>query len=86
MQSYFEIDVNCPTCFNAVIAALSETEGVDGVEGHASNGCLSVSHRLDESSLQSLITTVGRTIEVAGNGEFVMGQSHALLRHGCDCP
>lgn len=86
MQSYFEIDVNCPTCLNAIIDALSETEGVDKVEGHASDGCLSVIHRLDESAVQSLITSVGRTIEVAGNGEFVMGQSHASARHRCSCP
>ncbi len=86
MQSYFEIDVNCPKCFNAIIEALTETEGVHAVEGHVSKGCLSVRHRLDEAAVQVLITSVGRTIEVAGNGEFVMGQSHARARHRCNCP
>ena len=86
MQSYFEIDVNCPICLNAIIDALSATEGVDEVEGHAAAGCLSVVHRLDQSAVQSLITSVGRTIEVAGNAEIVMGNAHVSARHRCDCP
>lgn len=85
MHSYFEIDVNCPKCLNAIIDALSETAGVQEVEAHASKGCLSVRHRLNESAVQSVITSVGRTIEVAGNGELVMGQPHALARHRCSC-
>ncbi|MGA9278264.1 hypothetical protein [Ilumatobacter sp.] len=85
-QSHFEIDVNCPTCFNAVLQTLLDTDGVDEVQGHAAHGCVSVTHHIDESQLQSVLTTVGHTIDVAGNGELVMGQAHARPRHRCDCP
>lgn len=84
MLSYFETNVNCPSCFNDIVAALTATNGVEDVEGHLSNGCLAVHHVLDEATLQAQITSVGRTIEVAGNGEYVMDQPHARARHTCD--
>ncbi|MEJ7798970.1 MAG: hypothetical protein WKF60_00525 [Ilumatobacter sp.] len=83
MQSHFEVDVKCPTCFNDVIAALRATDGVVVVDGHLADGCVSVSHHVDESDLQSIITGVGRTIELAGNGEYVMGEAHTLAAHTC---
>ena len=86
VQSYFEVDVNCSKCLNAIIDALSATDGVDEVEAHASKGCLVVKHRLDESAVQALVTSVGHTVEVAGNGELVMGESHARAMHRCNCP
>ncbi len=83
MQSHFEVDVNCPACFNDVIAALSATDGVEVVDGHLANGCVSVTHHVDESDLQSIITGIGRTIELAGNAEYVMGVAHAQAAHTC---
>ncbi len=83
MPSYFDVDVNCPSCFNDVLQALASTDGVDAVEGDISNGCITVTHRVDESSLQSIINQVGRTIELAGNGEYVMAESHVGAAHVC---
>ncbi len=85
MLSYFETNVNCPSCFNKIVATLTATDGVENVEGHASNGCLAITHVVDEASLRTQITSVGRTIEVAGNGEYVMDQPQAQARHSCDC-
>ena len=83
MQSYFDVDVNCPACFNDVVAALSATDGVETVDGHVADGCVSVTHDVDESALQATITRVGRTIETAGNAEYVMGEAHAQAAHTC---
>jgi copper chaperone CopZ len=83
VQSHFEVDVNCPACFNDVISALRATDGVELVDGHVADGCVSVTHDVDESDLQSIITRVGRTIEMAGNAEYVMGEAHAQAAHTC---
>jgi len=83
--SYFETDVNCPACFNDVLDALTSTAGVDDVIGHASKSGISVEHSVDESSLQTVIATVGRTIEVAYNGEQVMGEAHPSTHPLCGC-
>ncbi len=83
MESHFEVDVNCPTCFNDVIAALRTTIGVEVVDGHVADGCVSVSHHVDESDLQAIITGVGRTIELSDNAEYVMGEAHAQAAHTC---
>lgn len=85
MLSYFESNLNCPSCFNDVLRALSATDGVDRVEGHSSNACISVEHSVEESSLRSIITLVGRAVEVADNGEQVMGEAHADPHATCKC-
>lgn len=85
MLSYFETDLNCPSCFNRVLDALSAAVGVDHVEGHSSNSCISVEHRVEESMLRSIITLVGRTNEVADNAEFVMGVAHSEAHASCSC-
>lgn len=85
MLSYFETDMNCPSCFNRIVAALAATDGVEHVESHSSNGCLSVRHALDEATLLTQITSLGRTIEVAGNGEYVIDRPQVQARHTCDC-
>ncbi len=85
MLSYFETDLNCPSCFNDVLAALSSTDGVDHVEGHSSTSCISVEHGVDESSLRLIITAIGRTNEVADNGEYVMGGAHVNAHATCSC-
>lgn len=85
MLSYFETNLNCPSCFNDVVAALALTDGVDHVEGHSSTSCISVTHRLEESSLRLLITATGRTNEVADNGEYVMGEARAEPHSTCGC-
>lgn len=84
MLSYFETDLNCPACFNHVLEALSATAGVDVVEGHSSTSCISVEHRVEESTLRSIITSIGRTNEVADNGEYVMGGPHVVIHANCD--
>ena len=83
MQSDFEVDVNCPACFNDVISALRATDGVERVDGHVADGCVSVTHDVDESDLQAIIIRVGHTIELAGNAEYVMGEAHARAAHTC---
>ena len=83
--SYFATDLNCPSCFNDLLQALSSTVGVEEVVSHSSTGSISVEHRVEESSLQTVITTVGRTIEVAYNGEQVMGEAHPSTRPICGC-
>ena len=68
MLSYFETDVNCPSCFNDVLGALAAIDGVDRVDGDSSTSCISVAHRVEESLLRVVITATGRTNEVADNG------------------
>lgn len=85
MLSSFDTDLNCPWCFNDVIEALSSTVGVDDVRGHFSNGCINVAHRVEESSLETVITTIGRTVEVAYNGEQIMGEAHPSTHPICGC-
>lgn len=83
MLSFFETNLNCPSCFNDVLHALSATEGVDHVEGHSSTSCISVEHRVEESALRLIITMIGRTDEVASNAEHVMGEAHADAHANC---
>lgn len=83
MQIYFETDMNCPQCFNATIDAVSKLDGVEEVDGHLAGGCLSVRHSGDEATIRKVIASTGRTIEVASNGETVMGQAEAHVRSEC---
>ncbi len=85
MLSYFETNLNCPRCFDEVVAALASTVGVDHVEGHSSTSCISVTHRVEESVLRLVITATGRTNEVADNAEYVMGQAQAAPHSTCRC-
>lgn len=83
VTTFIDIDVNCPTCFNNVVEALRATPGVNSVGARVSEGCLEVSHEIDEAQLRDIVTRTGRTIEVAGNGEYVMGVASAVTEHNC---
>jgi len=81
--SYIDLDVNCSTCFNNIVEALRQTPGVTAVDGHASGGCLEVRHDIDEARLRDVVVRTGHSIEVGGNGEYVMGLVHANTEHQC---
>lgn len=84
MISYLVTDVNCPTCFNELIASIAISPGVHGVEPHIADGCIAVTHDVDEAQLLATIATIGHTLDVAGNGEIVMGQAHGRTVCACD--
>lgn len=53
-------------------------------EQHSARGCLAIDHDLDEDKLIATITTIGRTIDIAPNGEILMGEAHAANVCICD--
>ena len=84
MLTYITADINCSTCFNQVIESVTATSGVHTVDPHVADGCIAITHDLDESVLLATITTIGHTLDVAPNGEITMGQAHATTVHVCD--
>lgn len=84
MITYVKADINCSTCFNHVIETMSSTSGVTSVDPHVVAGCLAVDHELDEADLLAIITTIGHTLDIAPNGEIVMGQAEAQAITVCD--
>lgn len=83
MTSSFEVDVNCPYCFDDIVAALRGQPTVTEVHASIGAGCVSVTHDTDEARLASVITDIGHRVIVAGNGEIVQDQLHA--RQACSC-
>jgi len=83
MTSSFEVDVNCPYCFDDIVAALREQPTVTEVSASLGVGCVSVTHDTDEAHLAGVITDIGHRVIVAGNGEIVQDRLHALPRHTC---
>ena len=83
MLTYVTADINCSTCFNHVVETITATPGVHAVAPHPDNGCLEITHDLDESALLATITTIGHTLDIAPNGEITMGQAHASTASGC---
>jgi len=85
MNTKFEVDINCPFCFDDIVEALREDPHVHEVDANMSVGCVSVDHDTDASRLASLIADHGHRIVVAGNGEIVQDslhpQSRAVCRH-----
>lgn len=63
---------NCTRCHNAMLVALREREGVERVWSDFSTGCLVIEHEDDPDALVSFVTTAGRAVAVAANGEKVM--------------
>jgi len=63
---------NCPWCHNAMLSTLREKEGVRLLRSDFSSGCLVIEHEDDLDALLSLVTTVGRAVAVAANGERMM--------------
>ena len=82
--TYVTADINCPTCFNQVIETITATSGVHSVDPRITDGCIAITHDLDESVLIATITTIGHTIDIAPNGEITMGQAHAATIHACE--
>jgi copper chaperone CopZ len=82
--TYVTADINCPTCFNQVIDTITATPGVHTVDPHVADGCIAITHDLEETVLLATITTIGHTLDIAPNGEFTMGQAHATTGHACD--
>lgn len=83
MLSTFEVDLNCPHCLDDIVVALRDQPTVTHVHADMAAGCLSVNHDTDESRLASVITDTGHRIVVAGNGEIVQGDLHAVPRQSC---
>ncbi len=83
MTSSFEVDVNCPYCFDDIVAALRDQPTVTEVHASIGAGCVSVIHDTDAARLASVITDIGHRVIVAGNGEIVQDQLHA--RRTCSC-
>ena len=63
---------NCTWCHNEMLAALREKEGVRGVQSDFSSGYLVIEHEDNPEALLSLVTTTGRAVAVADNGEREM--------------
>ncbi len=83
MITHFEIDANCPHCLQGIIAALRDQPTVTDVRANMAAGCVWVTHDTEESRLARLITDIGHRIVVAGNGEIVQGDLHAVSHPGC---
>jgi copper chaperone CopZ len=83
VTSNFEVDVNCPYCFDDIVAALRNHPTVTEVHASIGAGCVSVTHDTDEAHLANVITDIGHRVIVAGNGEIVQDQLHA--RQTCSC-
>lgn len=83
MITYVTADIDCPTCFNHVVEAITTTPGVHTVDPHLADGCIAITHDLDERVLLATITTIGHTVDVAPNGEITMGQAHATTVRVC---
>jgi hypothetical protein len=81
--TYVTADINCPTCFNQVLETITATAGVHTVDPHVVDGCIAITHDLEESVLLATITTIGHTLDIAPNGEITMGQAHATAIHAC---
>lgn len=63
---------NCARCHNRMLYALRATDRVQRVQSDFSTGCLVIEHDTDPEALVELITTTGRSVAVAANGERVM--------------
>jgi copper chaperone CopZ len=83
MVSTFEVDVNCSYCFNDIVSALGELATVTDVQGSMATGCVSITHDGDEPHLADVITDIGHRFVIAGNGEIVQDQLHAVAGHTC---
>lgn len=83
MISSFNIDVNCPYCFDDVVAALRGLPAVTEVRGSVAEGCVAVIHETDESSLTAVIHEIGHRLIVADNGEVVQEQARVVTGHTC---
>lgn len=83
MTSSFEVDVNCPYCFDDIVAALRDQPTVTEVRASLGAGCVSVTHDTDEADLASVITDIGHRVIVAGNGEIVQDHLHAAPTCSC---
>ena len=84
MISYLTTDVDCQVCFNDLVQAVSTLSGVQHVEPHGSNGCIAVTHDIDEARLLETVANVGHTLDIAPNGEVVMGQAHGRALRVCE--
>ncbi|MFT6290465.1 MAG: copper chaperone CopZ [Ilumatobacter sp.] len=84
MLTHVVADINCSTCFNQVIEAITAAPGVHTVDPHVADGCIAITHDLDESVLLATITTIGHTVGIAPNGEITMAQAHAKTAQVCD--
>lgn len=83
MTSNFEVDANCPYCFDDIVAALTAQPTVTEVHASIGAGCVSVTHDTDVAHLASVITDIGHRVVVAGNGEIVQDHLHAAPTSSC---
>lgn len=84
MLTYVTADINCPNCFNNVIDTISATPGVHAVDARVADGCIAITHELDDGAMIDVITKIGHTLDIAPNGEITMGQAHATAVRLCE--
>lgn len=82
-RSLLTIDLDCPWCLNATIAALQGDQHVVLVEAHSAQGCLEVTHTGALDAVLNTINRIGHTIEVASNGEAVMAPAAVQVEGSC---
>lgn len=83
MTSSFEVDVNCPYCFDDIVDALRDQPTVTEVHASLGAGCVSVTHDTDEARLARVITDIGHRVSVAGNAEIVQDHVHPVPTRSC---
>lgn len=83
MVSNFEVELNCPACFDDLMAALRELETVTEVHASLAGGCVAVVHDGDERRLAELITDTAHRLVVADNAEIVQGRLHPVPLGSC---
>ncbi len=83
MISNFEVDLNCPACFDDLIAALRHHESVTEVHASLAGGCVAVVHDGDEGRLAAVITDAAHRLVVADNAEIVQGRLHPAPSRSC---
>lgn len=83
MLTYFDVDVDCATCFNHMVDQLRAVDTVQAVEADAAIGCLVVRHEVAEADLAAVILSAGHTVDVAANGEILMGEAHPIALRAC---
>lgn len=84
MISTFGVGVDCPLCFDSIIATLLAQPEVTEVQASISAGCVSVEHDGDEHRLARVIVDAGHRIVVAENAEVLQGVAHAEPGHRCE--
>lgn len=82
-RTFFEVVIDCPSCFNTVLDALRGRNDVTGVEASISRRCMRIDHVGDGTELQQLVADVGRCTVVGANGEIGLTAPEPERQHAC---